>query len=640
MFMPMQFSLTPLSGRQAAQWAAGWFVAATVITYTLWIRLPGVSPFTVYFAAFAIIAARCGAWLGIGTMASALLLVFTKDPIPVAQMIPRAFGLLAIASLIIWLGSALRRGTSESSAFRESIDEAVSDFVWSCDPEGNPISLNARALEFFGASREEMATRGWRYFLHPEDQATIAPLFVSGAGARAAHTVEARLRRHDGSFHWFSIRNVPIENPQGELIKWLGTSTNIDDRKRIEFEREQLLTSERKARADAEHASRMKDEFLATLSHELRTPLNAITGWLHLLGDGDVDKDELREGLTIIERNTRLQTQLIEDLLDMNRIITGKLRLDVQSVQLPHVIDAALASIRPSMESKGIRLSSILDPRAGAVRGDPARLQQIIWNLLSNAVKFTPKGGRIEVILERIESHVEITVSDSGLGIPPEFLPHIFERFRQSDSSTTRHHGGLGLGLAIARQLAELHGGTIVAASSGPGHGSTFRVILPLPAAHQGEDGLLTRVHPAANGARPGPARIAHLDGVKILVVDDEPDSRDVVCRILKNCGAVVTAVGSAVEGIAALRVNGFEVLISDIGMPGMDGFEFLRQLRTSDIASAKTIPAIALTAFARSEDRRKAMQSGFDMFVSKPVDAPELAAVVERCAARAERVP
>jgi PAS domain S-box-containing protein len=631
------FSLSPLRGRPAALWAISWFTAASLITFLLWKPLLHLLPFTIYFAAMAIIAARCGAWYGLGAISGAILAIFTVLPLRQGEMLIRSVGLLANSSLVIWLGSSLRRGTSESSAFRDSIDEAVSDFVWSCDPVGNLTALNARALEFFGLTQDELTVRGWPSILHPEDRIAISQLFNAGQRGGKPYEFEVRLRRHDDTFHWFTCRIAPIENLQGETVKWVGTSTNIDARKRIELEREQLLASERKARSDAEHASRMKDEFLATLSHELRTPLNAITGWLHLLGEGEVERGELREGLEIIARNTRLQTQLIEDLLDMNRIITGKLRLDVQPVDLPLVIEAALASIRPSMDSKGIRLRSILDPRAGKVRGDPARLQQIIWNLLSNAVKFTPKGGRVDVTLARVDSHIEIAVSDSGVGIAPEFLPQIFERFRQADATTTRRHGGLGLGLAIARQLTDLHGGTLVATSEGKGRGAIFRLLLPLPAAHPSGLEASDQSHPVSGRPRTGGGRTAQLDGVKVLVVDDELDSREVVRRILKNCGAEVTAVASAGEAFTALRRDGYEVLVSDIGMPEMDGFEFVRQLRASDLTDAKTIRAIALTAFARSDDRRRAMQSGFDMFVSKPVDAPELAAVVERCAARSE---
>jgi PAS domain S-box-containing protein len=631
----MQFRLSPLTGRPAAIWAAAWFAAAAVVTLTLWKPFLHLLPYTFFFAAMAIIAARSGAWYGLGSVIGAVIVVAPLMNATPSAAIIRSAGLFANSALIIWLGARLRRGASEENAFRASIDEAVSDFVWSCDPAGHPLSLNARALDFLGVKREELLHRGWTAFVHPDDRPRVETFF---AGHGQPAEIETRLRRHDGTFHWFTSRMVPIVNAQGQTEKWIGTSTDIDARKRIEFEREDLLRSERKARGDAEHASRMKDEFLATLSHELRTPLNAITGWLHLLRGGAVARDELAEGLEIIARNTRLQTQLIEDLLDMNRIITGKVRLDVQAVQLPHVIDSALASIRPSAEAKGIRVQSILDPRAGSIRGDPARLQQIIWNLLSNSVKFTPKGGRIEVSLERVSSHLEITVSDSGCGIAPEFLPHIFERFRQADATTTRRHGGLGLGLAIARQLTELHGGTIAAASSGVSHGATFRISLPVPAAKVVDFPESGRIHPGARLGSGLPGEPAHLDGVRVLVVDDENDSREVVRRILKNCGAEVTTVASAGEALDALRADGFSVLVSDIGMPEMDGFEFVRQFRASALPSARTLPAIALTAFARTEDRCRAMQCGFDMFVSKPVDAPELTAVVERCAARGER--
>jgi signal transduction histidine kinase/CheY-like chemotaxis protein len=384
------------------------------------------------------------------------------------------------------------------------------------------------------------------------------------------------------------------------------------------------------ARREAESASRSKDEFLATVSHELRTPLNAILGWAQLLLTSDVDVEKTRRGLETIARNAKLQAQLIDDLLDVSRIISGKMRLDVRALDLVPVVDAALEAIRPAAEAKQIRLRRVLDPLAGPVAGDPARLQQVVWNLLSNAVKFTPKEGLVEVRLERVNSHVEIIVADNGPGIAPDFLPHVFDRFRQSDASTTRRQGGLGLGLAIVRHLVELHGGTVRAKSPGEGHGSTFVVLLPLSIVHMtSADGQ--RVHPRAEADGPDCEDDAtlNLKGIRVLVVDDEPDARETMQQILEHCDAEVRTAASAAEGLQALQEWQPHVLLSDIGMPGEDGYGLIRQVRALPPERGGRTPAAALTAFARGEDRRRALMAGFQMHVAKPVEVNELAAVV-----------
>ncbi len=383
-----------------------------------------------------------------------------------------------------------------------------------------------------------------------------------------------------------------------------------------------LYRAAEEARADAEAANRMKDEFLATLSHELRTPLNAIVGWSRILRRGRPDGGMLLEGLETIERNSKMQVQLIEDLLDLSRIISGKLRLDVQNVNLVEVIDSAVATVRPAAEAKEIRLHSVLDPLAGPVTGDPARLQQVVWNLLSNAVKFTPRGGQVQIVLERVNSHVEVSVSDTGMGIPPEFLPHVFERFRQADGSTTRRHGGLGLGLSIVRQLVEMHGGSVRAKSPGEGRGATFSVSLPVSAAHG---------HDARPRQTPQPDLVpaaASLAGVNVMVVDDENDARDLIHRILSQSRAVVTTAASVAEALTLMERHAFDVLLSDIGMPEQDGYELIRRVRERGL-NGRTLPAVALTAFARPEDRRRALLAGFQVHVPKPVDPDELVAVV-----------
>ncbi|MDB5318645.1 MAG: sensor hybrid histidine kinase [Phycisphaerales bacterium] len=403
----------------------------------------------------------------------------------------------------------------------------------------------------------------------------------------------------------------------------------------------QLLESERAARAEAERAGRMKDEFLATLSHELRTPLNAILGWATMLRRSPDDAAEVASGIEVIERNARLQAQLIEDLLDMSRIISGKIRLDVRSVDPTVVIDAAVESIRPAADAKEIRVQHVIDP-CGAVLGDPGRLQQVLWNLLSNAVKFTPRGGRIMITCRRSQSSVEISVTDSGQGIKPEFLPHVFERFRQADASTTRRYGGLGLGLAIVKNLVELHGGTVEARSNGEGSGATFIVSLPISALrttapddnHDQAPSNGERAAARAFSASTLECDRADLTGIKVLVVDDDADARNLVKRLLGDCNAQVTAAASADEAFRCLKNELPDILLSDIGMPAMDGYEFIRQVRES-LASGDRLPAAALTAFARSEDRRRALLAGYQTHVVKPVEPSELVAVVASLARR-----
>jgi PAS domain S-box-containing protein len=427
-------------------------------------------------------------------------------------------------------------------------------------------------------------------------------------------------------------RYSKIQGIENRNVGRVWSFREITERKRAEAERERLLVSEREARERAECEMRMKDEFLATLSHELRTPLNAILGWANILRATD-KPNEIAEALEVIERNARSQTKIIEDLLDMSRIVSGKVRLDVQSVELLPVIEASIESVNPMAAAKQIRLTSVLDPLAGPISGDPARLQQIIWNLLTNALKFTPKGGRVHVVLERANSHLEISVTDSGQGITPEFLPHVFDRFRQADASTTREQPGLGLGLAIVKNLVELHGGTVLAKSPGLNQGSTFIVALPVPSA---------KFQAKADGRHPSSLdggvadESPDLTGVHVLAVDDEADARRLIKRILSSCGATVETAGSAKEALECLKKTRPHVFITDIGMPGEDGYTTIRKVRQLGAQNGGNIPAIALTAFARSEDRRRAILSGFQMHIAKPVEPSELVAMVANLANRA----
>ncbi|HEY0174346.1 MAG TPA: ATP-binding protein, partial [Pyrinomonadaceae bacterium] len=385
---------------------------------------------------------------------------------------------------------------------------------------------------------------------------------------------------------------------------------------------------------EAHEASRLKDEFLATVSHELRTPLTAILGWAHMLRTGRLGADSAAGAFETIERNARAQSQLIDDLLDVSRAITGKLRIDVRPVDPNSFIEAAVEAVRPAAEAKGVRVQKVVDTGLVTVSGDPVRLQQVVWNLLSNAIKFTPRGGRVQVRMERVNSHVEIAVSDTGAGIVPDFLPHVFDRFRQADQKTTRRHGGLGLGLAIVRHLVELHGGSVRAESAGEGQGSTFTVLLPVAPVYA-SDPSEGRVHPAARDTLPPFECPDRLDGLRVLVVDDEPDTRDMLKAGLEHCGANVTTVGSAAEAFALIEREPPHVLISDIGMPEEDGYDLIRKVRKLPAERGGRVPAIALTAYARAEDRMHALRAGYQMHVPKPVELVELAAVTASLARR-----
>jgi PAS domain S-box-containing protein len=393
-------------------------------------------------------------------------------------------------------------------------------------------------------------------------------------------------------------------------------------------ERKVLLENEREARAEAEHTSQMKDEFLATLSHELRTPLSAILGWAQVLRRGSRDGADLQRGLQTIERNARAQAQLIEDLLDMSRITSGKVLLDMQALNPAGFIDAAIETVRPAAEAKNIRVERDFEHRPGLIAGDPGRLQQVIWNLLSNAIKFTPRDGEVKVKIARHDASVAITVSDSGIGIKPEFITHVFERFRQADASTTRRHGGLGLGLSIVKHLVEQHGGTIRVESRGEGQGASFTIELPLAKAQPRPAPTGRPAQPTAAPSMPDMA-LRDLSGVNILVVDDDRDARELMARILTDCHAPVRTAASAREAFAMLQEQAPDLLITDLGMPEVDGFELLGWVRGLGRERGGNVPAIALTAFARSEDRLRALEAGFSAHISKPVEPGELIAAV-----------
>jgi PAS domain S-box-containing protein len=517
-----------------------------------------------------------------------------------------------------------------------AIIESADDAIISKTLEGIITSWNSGAQRIFGYAADEIIGKPVTVLIPPEyideEPEILARIRV---GERIDHYETVRLAK-DGSFIDISLTVSPIKDAQGTIIGASKIARDISARKQAEEAALRARTEAEKAAADnerlyrqAQEASQLKEEFLATVSHELRNPLNAILGWSRMLRSGQVPEDEVGKALETIERNARAQAQLIDDLLDVSRIITGKLRMDVRPADPNLFIEAAIDAVKPAAEAKGVRLQKIMDTSAVSVPGDPIRLQQVVWNLLSNAIKFTSRGGRVQVRLERVNSHVEIVVSDTGEGIAREFLPHVFDRFRQADQRTTRMHGGMGLGLAIVKNLVELHGGSVRAASPGNGEGATFTVRLPVVPVYQVEpEG--GRVHPSARDLLPPPEDADRLDGIAILVVDDEPDTRELLKAGLEKCGAQVMVAASAAEVFGAIDVQIPDVLISDIGMPDEDGYDLIRKLRLLPDEKGGKMPAIALTAYARVEDRLRALRSGFQMHVPKPVEFAELVAVVD----------
>jgi PAS domain S-box-containing protein len=478
--------------------------------------------------------------------------------------------------------------------------------------EGNPAFLRLLGL----ASLTDIpANLRIESYFQPADYAELLDQLQQGTNL---YNRDIQLRRADGTWRWVRVSKTATIINGTTIID--GLMEDINDRKQAEQEREQLLRREQQVREAAEAANRIKDEFLAILSHELRSPLNPILGWTKLLRSRDVDEPTMAHALEVIERNTRLQAQLIEDLLDVSRILRGKLSLAVSSVDLAMVITAALETVHLAADAKSIQIQTQLEPIAEPVAGDAGRLQQIVWNLLSNAVKFTPEGGRIEVHLKQVDSHAQIQVKDTGKGIHPAFLPHVFDYFRQADSTTTREFGGLGLGLAIVHHLVELHGGTVWADSPGEGHGATFTVRLPL-FRRKGEDekGQKGNSHPHISSP-PHP-----LTGLRILVVDDDPDTRDFLTFVMEQHGATVTAAASVQAALTCLEQVQPDLLLSDIGMPEADGYTLIQQVKVWAANQGKTIPAIALTAYASQADQQRAIAAGFQRHLTKPIEPERL---------------
>lgn len=545
---------------------------------------------------------------------------------PASEVGPGAMDPPPAADLISLAEGDLQRMRALLAAIVESSD----DGIVSKTLEGVITYWNKGAERLFGFTAAEMIGQPILKIipedLHHEERRILSQL---RQGQRIERYETVRLHKSGRQLR-ISLTISPVRNAAGTIVGAAKIAHDVttlrqreQDLQRIVAEREQLLNSEREARSSAERLSQLKDEFLATLSHELRTPLNAIQGWVNILRMPNVAPADFARGIETIERNAKAQAQIVADLLDMSRIVSGRMLLEVRPMHLQDVIQSALEGVRPSADGKGIRIHTLLDSKVGTVRGDPTRLQQVLWNLLANAIKFTPKEGSIKVTLERVNSHVEFAVEDNGVGIDPGFLPFVFDRFRQADPGISRRYGGLGIGLSIVKSLVELHGGAVRVKSGGLGKGATFIVSLPLY--H-----VLSEEIPQSRLATDPLARLKlpTLEGARLLIVDDDVDGCDVIARILRAHGASARCVHDAESALSALQQEPYDLLLSDIGLPVIDGYELMQRVR--ELPSApRRIPAIAITAYARAEDRQRALLAGFQMHLAKPLEAPELVAAV-----------
>ena len=522
--------------------------------------------------------------------------------------------------------TTLPPGFDSPEHFLSAIIDSSDDAIITKDLNGIVTSWNKGAERIFGYVAEEMIGQPILRLI-PTDRKEEEPAILKRlrSGERVDHFDTKRLHK-DGHELDISLTISPVKNRAGEIVGASKVARDIS----LQKQAGRILAT---ANDETVRQNRLKDEFLTTLSHELRTPLQSIVGWVQILQGGDLAEGELAQGLEVIGRNAKAQQHIIEDLLDMSRILSGKVRMDVQKIELGTVLEAALETVRPAAQAKGVKIHAVIDPVATPISGDPQRMQQVFWNLLSNAIKFTPRGGRIEVLLQRVNSHLEANIADTGIGIATDFLPHVFDRFRQADASTVRSHGGLGLGLAIVKHLVELHGGHVLAKSPGPGKGATFSVVVPLAAVSEQSFTSSRREGQGIDGHdRPLPA----LHGITVLVVDDDEDSRTLVARTLEKAGAKVRTAGSADEALKVLDESRPHVLVSDIGMPEKNGYALLEELRARPAEKGGKIPAAALTAYTRVEDRVQALCAGFQILLPKPVDAMELVATVAALAKQA----
>lgn len=503
--------------------------------------------------------------------------------------------------------------------------------LWTWNPRTNDYQADDRTLSFFGLTQKDYSENSEQLFekIHPEDYSKIIEVAESSTANNQSFFVEFRIINPDKSVRWIQAKAQPHINKTLNEQHLVGFSTDITLRKEAEIERDNLFINEKIARQDAETASRMRDEFLATVSHELRNPLNAMLGWARLLQKKQLDENTSQRAVETIVRNAEAQNHLIEDMLDVSRIITGKLRLDLATIDPKDFVEAAVETVTPAAEAKNIKIHTIYDNDLNKIAGDSNRLQQVIWNLLSNSIKFTPKNGEILVEVNWIDSMIEIKIKDTGAGISKDFLPNVFDRFRQADSSTIKKFGGLGLGLAIVRHITEMHGGIVEAFSEGEGKGSTFTVKLPISAIFIEQQPEEESDEPKTSSNLPLTSPNINLQGLSILTVDDEPDTCKLLEQVLSHYGAQVKTTLSASEAFDEFQKIQPDILISDIGMPEEDGYSLIRRIRALSDEKSKKMPAIALTAFARPLDRMKALSAGFQTHVSKPVEPDELATVI-----------
>ena len=526
-----------------------------------------------------------------------------------------------------------RETLAASESLLRAVIDGIGDTVLVKDHEGRYLLVNPAGARALGRPASDIIGKTDRDLLPAPQAEAMADHYRRILAGAAPLTFEYTLGEGDLA-RSFSVTAAPYRDVRGAVIGVLAIAHDVTGRKRVDSEKAALLADAERARQEAEAANRAKDEFLATLSHELRTPLTSIVGWAKMLRSGQLDPDTTARAIETIDRNARLQTQLIADVLDLSRIVSGKLRLSPRAMEMAPVIQAALDTVRPAAEAKAITLRPMLELYPCTVSGDPDRLQQVVWNVLSNAIKFTPRGGTVEVSLACRGTEAEIAVTDTGIGIADDLMPHVFERFRQGDASSTRAYGGLGLGLAIVRHVVELHGGRVEAESAGLGKGATFRVRLPLLQS-------AALVGPEIDRRRPEPAEAVPLAatpalrGLKVLVVDDQPDARDLVREILVQAGAEVVAADSAAQALEILDDARPDVLLSDLEMPGASGYELIRRVRQRSPSEGGRVPAAALTAYARLEDRTRALRSGFQMHVAKPLNPNELVAIVASLAGR-----
>ncbi|MCC7044572.1 MAG: PAS domain S-box protein [Acidobacteria bacterium] len=553
---------------------------------------------------------------------------------PVRDALGQIIGVSKIARDITERKRAAAELAAQEERFRVTL-ESIGDAVIATDVDGRVVFMNPVAERLTGWRLDdalgqtcEQVFRIIREDSREEDASPVRRVLAEGTTVGLSnHTL---LIARDGIERPIDDSGAPIRDSDGRIVGVVLVFRDVSERRRIELERqsaaserERLLEAERLARSEAEKASRVKDEFVAMVSHELRTPLNAILGWTQLMSQDSADPSVIERGLDVVARNTRMQAQLIADLLDISRIATGKLQLETRRVDLAAILREAIDTVEPEAEVKDIEIVQHLGEAIAPITGDPARLQQVVWNLLSNAIKFTPSGGRVTATLSQRDGRIELVVTDTGVGVAPDVLPHVFERFQQADRSITRRFGGLGLGLSIVKHLVDLHGGSVRAESPGPGRGATFTLTFPIAAASPAGAATGLEIPVAPTG------HLVSLEGLSILVVEDEPDTREFLARLLGNHGATVATASTASEALARFHAARPHVVVSDIGLPDVDGYDLIRTIREQ--TTGDDVLAIALTAYARSEDRARALGAGFQHHLSKPIDVAELIAALSR---------